>query len=67
MRSPPHNEQKAHNEQGTAASHLVRPPEGVHLGDLELLELLAHAPSAVIGQGVAILRAQIPLTFERVE
>mmetsp|Transcript_13991 Transcript_13991/g.37789 ORF Transcript_13991/g.37789 Transcript_13991/m.37789 type:complete len:271 (+) Transcript_13991:2902-3714(+) len=34
---------------------LVSPPEGVHLGDLELLELLAHTPSTVKCQGVSVL------------
>lgn len=39
-------------------AHLVRPPEGVHARDLVLLELLAHAPPAVIGQRVAVLKGE---------
>ena len=37
---------------------LVRPPEGVDAGLLELLELLADAPALVVGQRVAVLLEQ---------
>lgn len=47
---------EVHAAQVGSQAHLVRPPEWVHLGDLELFELLAHAPSAVVRQRVAVLR-----------
>ena len=37
---------------------LVRPPEGVLLQQLELLEVCAHTPSLVIRQRMAILLEQ---------